>query len=196
MVRPRSAAAGPCWAARPSARSDPLKRRAQLPRSLFVADNDCRLCAKSLKASIACSPRSARQAASASRKLVRLTLPSSGLANGQPLKANVRQMQNTALMQRLARFPVAVGSPAERGGKSVPGCSPFGSQRSVAAPRSIAAFLVRGGQRLSVVRHEFQGQHCLSPTFGAASSVCLSQPRAPNPAFERTGQRPAAQGQR
>ena len=91
--------------------------------------------------------------------------------------ANVRQMQNTALMQRLARFPVAVGSPAERGGRSVLGCSPFGSQRSVAAPRSIPALLVSGGQRLSVVRHEFQGRHCLFPTFGAASSFCLSQTR-------------------
>ena len=133
-------------------------------------------------------------------KARRLTLPSSGQSTGYarrlPLKSNVRQMQNTALMQRLARFPVAVGSPAERGGKSVLGCSPFGSQRSVAAPRSIAAFLVRGEQRLSVVRQEFQGQHCLSPTFGSASSFCLSQTRAPNPAFERTGQRPAAQGQR
>ena len=89
LVRPQSAAASPYWAARPSARSDPLQRRAQMPRSLFVVHNDCRLCAKSFKASIACSPRSAQQAASASRKLVRLTLPSSGLAKGQPLKANV-----------------------------------------------------------------------------------------------------------
>ena len=70
LVRPRSAAASPCWAARHSARSDPLRRRAQIPRSLFVAHNDRRLCAKSFKASIACSPHSARQAASASRNLV------------------------------------------------------------------------------------------------------------------------------
>ena len=126
----------------------------------------------------------------------RASNPSFKRTASPPLNSNVRQVQNSALMQRLARFPVAVGSPAERGGKSVPGCSPCGSQRSVAAPRSIAAFLVRGGQRLSVVRHEFQGQHCLFPTFGAASSFCLSQTRAPNPAFERTGQRPAAQGQR
>ena len=143
----------------------------------------------------------------------RLTLPSSGLAPArrfrpsfhsgpyapcrrEPLMANVRQIQNTALMQRLARFPVAVGSPAERGSKSVLGCSPFGSQRSAAAPRSNAAFPVRGAQRLSVVRQESQGQHCLFHTFGAASSFFLSQTRAPNPAFERTGHRPAAQGQR
>ena len=146
------------------------------PPSLFVADNDCRLCAKSFKASASSSPRSAQQAASSSHKLVRLTLPSSGHAPAgrfrpsfhsgpyapcrfRPLMSNVRQIQNTALMQRLARFPVAVSSPAERGGKSVPGCSPFGSQRSVAAPRSNTSFLVRGAQRLSVVRQEFQGQH-------------------------------------
>ena len=110
--------------------------------------------------------------------------------------SNVRQVQNTALMQWLASLPVSAGSPAERGGKSVPGCSPFGSQRSVAAPRSFAAFGVRGVQGLSVVRQEFQGQRFLFSRSGAASSFCLSQTRAPNPAFERTGQRPAAQGQR
>ena len=108
----------------------------------------------------------------------RASNPSFKRTASQPLNSNVRQMQNTALMQRLARFPAAVGSPAERGGESLLGCSPFGSQRPVAAPHSIAAFLVRGGQQLSVVRQEFQGQHCLFPTFGAASSFCLSQPRA------------------
>ena len=126
----------------------------------------------------------------------RASNPSFKRTAAQPLNSNVRQLQNLALMQRLARFPVAAGSSAERGGRSVLGCSPFGSQRSVAAPRSIAALLVRGEQGLSVVRQEFQGQHCLFPTFGAASGFCLSQTRAPNPAYERTGQWPAAQGQR
>ena len=167
-----------------------------MPHASAVALVARALPAKLFKPKLLCSQRSARQVASALRHHVSPTLPSSGLAKGQPLKANVRQMQNTALMQRLAGFPVAVRSPAERGGKSVLGCSPFGSQRSVAAPRSIAAFVVRGGQRLSVVRHEFQGQHCLFSTFGAASSFCLPHTRAPIPAFERTGQRPAAHGKR
>ena len=148
--------------------------------------------AKFFKPKLLCSQRSARQVAPALRHHVSPTLASSGLAKGQPLKANVRQLQNLALMQRLARFPAAVGSPAERGGRSVPGCSPFGSQRSVAAPRSITAFLVRGAQRLSVARQEFQGQRFLFSTFGAASGFCLSQTRAPNPAIERTPRKQAA----
>ena len=110
--------------------------------------------------------------------------------------SNVRQMQNSALMQRVARFPAVVGSLAERGGKSVLGCTPFGSQRSAAAPRSNAAFRVRGGQRQSVVRQAFQGQHCLFPSLGAASRFFLSPPRAPNPAFEADCLKAAAQFQR
>ena len=88
---------------------------------------------------------------------------------------------------------------AERGGKAVPGCAPFGLQRTLAAPRSNAA-----GQRRHVLagigaREGFQDEARLFVKLGAASRSGSPPPRKPNPAFERTAHgKPwsAAQGQR
>ena len=163
LVRPRSAAASPCRAARPSARSDPQQRRAQLPRSLFAANNDRRLCAKSFEASIGCSPRSARQATSASRNIVRLTLPSSGLAKGQPLKANVRRVNafvGCFCSLRLGRFV-----PCRR-----TGWLSLGTLRSRAA-------------QLAVSRYRCSSERSRCRRFKHRAPFAIG---ASNPSFERT----------
>ena len=100
--------------------------------------------------------------------------------------SNVGQMQNSALMHRSSRFPAALSSAAERGGSSVLGCSPFGSQRAVSAPRSNAAGPGSGSQEAFVVRQGLQGEHGSLAKFGAVSGFFLAPPRKPNPGIERT----------
>ena len=85
---------------------------------------------------------------------------------------------------------------AERGSGSIAGCAPFGLQRTAVAPRSIHAGIARRVQTPAAVVCVLQATLGLFATFGSASRFCLASPRKPNPAFERTGQRPAAQGQR
>ena len=80
----------------------------------------------------------------------------------------------------------ALAAQAERGGNSVPGCAPFGLQRTVCTPRSIQARIGHRVQGPVVVRHGLQGEGSLSFTLGTANHLRLLQPRKPNPAFERT----------
>jgi hypothetical protein len=89
-------------------------------------------------------------------------------------------------MRKSSRFSATSCSPAERGGIAVLGCSPFGSQRAISAPRSNAAGLGRGSQEAIAVRQGFEGRHGLFVTFGAASGLSLPPPRKPNPALKRT----------
>ena len=99
-------------------------------------------------------------------------------------------------MHRSSRISTTLSSHAERGGESVAGCAPFGLQRTIAAPRSSAARLSSPARAARVACEVLQAEVALFPTLGAASRFGSTSPRKPNPAFERTGQRPAAQGQR
>jgi hypothetical protein len=110
--------------------------------------------------------------------------------------SNVGQIQDVALMHNLSRFSTSMSSHAERGGESVPGCAPFGLQRTGAVPRSIQARTARHMQQPVVVRQGLQGEGGLFVTLGAASRFYLASPRKPNPAFERTCLWHAAQGLR
>jgi hypothetical protein len=79
-----------------------------------------------------------------------------------------------------------MSSHAERGGQSVLGCSPFGSQRTGAAPRSNAASIGHRASAAAVAREALQGEAGLFFTLSAASRFCFLSPCKPNPAFERT----------
>ena len=78
-------------------------------------------------------------------------------------------------MHRSSRFSKSLGSPAERGGTIAVGCSPCGSQRAVAAPRSNAACLGRRGQEAVAARQLLQGEHGLLAKVSAASSCVTAQ---------------------
>jgi hypothetical protein len=88
-------------------------------------------------------------------------------------------------MHESSRLAIGVSSPAERGGEFISCCSPCGSQRTVAAPRSNAACPARRVLSVVAVRDGFQGNLQLSGKLSAASRFCFLSPRKPNPAFER-----------
>jgi len=99
-------------------------------------------------------------------------------------------------MHSSSRLPALRCSHAERGGYSVLGCAPFGLQRAIEAPRSDSAGLGRGSHKAFAVRQALHGEQRLSARFSAAKTFFLTPSRKPNPAYERTCLRQAAQGQR
>ena len=95
-------------------------------------------------------------------------------------------MQYPALMNKLSRFPAAVGSHASRGGKSALGCSRCRSQRTICTPRSMPTRIRLWRSAPAFAFHRLPGKPDLSGKVGAASSFFLSSPRKPNPALKRT----------
>jgi hypothetical protein len=92
---------------------------------------------------------------------------------------------NESCEPRLA-LQAALPVQAERGGKPVPGCAPFGLQRTVCAPRSIHAGVGRRDDMRAFAAHRLQGTGGLFFMLGAASGWSFLSPLAPNPAFKRT----------
>ena len=103
------------------------------------------------------------------------------LSTSRWAKSNSRELMHT-----LSCFSESISSHAERGGKPVAGCSPFGSQRAVAAPRSNAAGIGRRASVLSVIRATRQSEYGLLATLGTAFGVSAGSSRQPNPALKRT----------
>ena len=91
-VRTQSAAANPSRAALPSARSEPLQRRARTRRASVVALRCSVLFAQLVKANMVCLPRSARHLASAPGHHASPTRRSSGhptAGRGLPLSSTL-----------------------------------------------------------------------------------------------------------
>ena len=95
-------------------------------------------------------------------------------------------------MHTLSRSSESLSSHVPRGVAFVAGCSPFGSQRAVAAPRSNAAGSGRRVRGTAIAREVVEGEHGLLAKVSAASRVCFASPRKPNPALKRTCLRQAA----
>ena len=83
-------------------------------------------------------------------------------------------------MHRSSRFSKSLSSPAERGGSGVVGCSPCGSQRAVAAPRSRATVFGHRVREAAASLEDLQGERRPPANVGAAPA------RRPNPALKRT----------
>ena len=95
-------------------------------------------------------------------------------------------------MHTLSRLSEPLRSRSERGGEVIAGCSPFGSQRTVAAPRSNTAVVGQRVHRTVGPCGALQGELGLFGKAGAASRSAVRYRKAPNPALKRTCLRQAA----